>query len=187
MSIYFKLVLGLVAISVVVVSVVLGKGISFNEQMPIYEGLRNTSAIIFAVMGAWIALLYPSKLSQAFGKKPYSDKVKDIEAINRLFKPMIYSTIILAVVVGMSFLVPLAKQIEYLYQYKGVFRSISFGSIAALTILQFWSLILTLVPGDEIKDSVDDIREREKILDRMKPNRKSTNARPEVVRQEKSD
>lgn len=172
MSIYLKIILGAMVAITVVLSIVLGKGISFSEQMPIYEGLRNTSAIIFAVMGAWIALLYPSKLSQAFGRKPYDEKKKDIDDINRLFKPLIYSTIILIVVVGISFIVPLGKQISYLHQYKDIFRSISFGSIAILTILQFWSLILTLVPGDEIKDSVDDVREREKILERMKSNRK---------------
>jgi hypothetical protein len=150
----------------------LGSGISFKEQMPIYDGLRNTSAIIFAVMGAWIALLYPNKLSQAFGKKPYKEKAEDIEEINRLFRPMIYSTTILMVVIAMSFIVPLAKQISYLHQYKEVFRAISFGSIAFLTLLQFWSLILTLVPGDSIKDDLDEIRAREEMLERMKPNRK---------------
>lgn len=172
MNIYLKIALGIIVTIIIVLSIVLGKGISFSEQMPIYEGLRNTSAIIFAVMGAWIALLYPGKLSQVFGRKPYDEKKKDVDDINRLFKPLIYSTIILIVVVGVSFIVPLGKQISYLHQYKDIFRSISFGSIATLTILQFWSLILTLVPGDEIKDSVDDAREQEKILERMKPNRK---------------
>ena len=123
-------------------------------------------------MGAWIALLYPNKLSQAFGKKPYKEKAEDIEEINRLFRPMIYSTTILMVVISISFIVPLAKQISYLHQYKEVFRAISFGSIAFLTLLQFWSLILTLVPGDSIKDDLDGIKAREEMLERMKPNRK---------------
>src|SRR5690554_880017 len=159
-------------VSIIISSVVLGGKIPFNEQMPIYDGLRNTSAIIFAVMGAWIALLYPGKLSQAFGKKPYKEKADDIEQINRLFRPMIYSTIILMVVIGVSFAVPLAKQIDYLHQYKEIFRAVSFGAIASLTLLQFWSIILTLVPGDTIKDDLDDIRSREEMLERMKPRRK---------------
>ncbi|MGD9859019.1 MAG: hypothetical protein AB7S90_03065 [Marinobacterium sp.] len=169
---YFKPLFIIVLLATLGLSIFLGSGISFKEQMPIYDGLRNTSAIIFAVMGAWIALLYPNKLSQAFGKKPYKEKAEDIEEINRLFRPMIYSTTILMVVIAMSFIVPLAKQISYLHQYKEVFRAISFGSIAFLTLLQFWSLILTLVPGDSIKDDLDEIRAREEMLERMKPNRK---------------
>lgn len=160
------------AVGLIIFSVIFGGKVTFNEQMPIYDGLRNTSAIIFAVMGAWIALLYPGKLSQAFGKKPYKEKADDIEQINRLFRPMIYSTIILMVVIGVSFAVPLAKQIDYLYQYKEIFRAVSFGTIAFLTLLQFWSIILTLVPGDTIKDDLDDIRSREEMLERMKPRRK---------------
>jgi len=158
--------------SVIIASVVLGGGITFKEQMTIYDGLRNTSAIIFAVMGAWIALLYPGKLSQAFGRKPYKEKANEIDQINRLFRPMIYSTIILMVVIGVSLIVPLAKQVSYLHAYKEHFRAISFGTIASLTLLQFWSIILTLVPGDTIKDDLDDIKSREEMLERMKPGRK---------------
>jgi uncharacterized membrane protein len=150
---------------------IVGRGISFNEQAPIYDELRNTSAIIFAVMGAWIALLYPGKLSQAFGKKPYKEKANDIDQINRLFRPMIYSTVILMVVIGVSFAAPLAKQITYLHAYKEIFRAVSFGAIACLTLLQFWSLILTLVPGDTIKDDLESIKSREELLERMKPGR----------------
>ncbi|MCH8498605.1 MAG: hypothetical protein LAT63_09005 [Marinobacter sp.] len=172
MNNYIRLLFIAAAAGIIISSVVLGGKVTFNEQMPIYDGLRNTSAIIFAVMGAWIALLYPGKLSQAFGKKPYKEKADDIEQINRLFRPMIYSTIILMVVIGVSFAVPMAKQISYLHPYKEIFRAASFGAIASLTLLQFWSIILTLVPGDTIKDDLDDIRSREEMLERMRPGRK---------------
>lgn len=175
MNNYLKSLFFIILLAAVVVSIFFGGSVSFTEQMPIYDGLRNTSAIIFAVMGAWIALLYPDKLSQAFGKKPYKEKAEDIEEINRLFRPMIYSTIILMVVIAMSFVVPLGKQISYFNQYKEVFRAISFGSIAFLTFLQFWSLILTLVPGDSIKDDLNEIKARDEMLDRMRPNRKRNN------------
>ena len=157
---------------IIISSVVLGGKITFNEQMPIYDGLRTTSAIIFAVMGAWIALLYPGQLSQAFGQKPYKEKENDIEQIKRLFRPMIYSTIILMIVIGVSFGVPLAKQITYILPYRDVFRAVSFGVIAFLTLIQFWSIILTLVPGDTIKDDLDGIKSREEMLERMKSGRK---------------
>ncbi len=167
-----RLLFVVATVGIITSSVVLGRNIAFNEQIPIYDGLRNTSAIIFAVMGAWIALLYPGKLSQAFGQKPYKEKAGDIDQINRLFRPMIYSTVILMVVIGVSFVVPLAKQIDYLHPYKEVFRSVSFGVIAFLTLLQFWSIMLTLVPGDTIKDDLDDIKSRAELLERMRPGRK---------------
>lgn len=175
MNIYMKIVGAIIYIGVIIISIYFGKYIPFKEQMPIYDGLRNTSSIIFAVMGAWIALLYPSKLSKAFGKKAYDDKKDDIEQINRLFRPLIYSTMILMVVISMSFFVPLIKQINYLHQYKEIFRSLSFAIIGSLTFVQFWSLILTLTPGDSIKDDLDEVKQREEMLNRMRPGKKSTN------------
>ena len=169
MNVYMKIVGAIIFIGIVVASILLGKHIPFKEQMPIYDGLRNTSSIIFAVMGAWIALLYPSKLSKAFGKTPYDEKKDDIEQINRLFRPLIYSTVILMVVISMSFVVPLAKQISYLIEYKEVFRSLSFTIIGSLTFIQFWSLILTLIPGDSIKDDLEEVKQREEMLNRMRP------------------
>ena len=73
----------------------------------------------------------------------------------------------------MSFIVPLAKQINYLYQYKEAFRSVSFAMIGALTFIQFWSLILTLIPGDSIKDDLDEIKQREEMLSRMRPGKRT--------------
>lgn len=175
MNIYIKIVGVIIFVGIVVASALLGKHIPFKEQMPIYDGLRSTSSIIFAVMGAWIALLYPSKLSKAFGKKAYDEKKDDIEQTNRLFRPLIYSTVILMVVISMSFVVPLAKQIESLLQYKEIFRSLSFAIIGLLTFVQFWSLILTLIPGDSIKDDLDEVKQREEMLNRMRPGKKGTN------------
>ncbi|TVL35309.1 hypothetical protein [Shewanella xiamenensis] len=173
MNIYIKIVGIIIFICLVLASLILGRHIPFAEQIPIYDGLRNTSSIIFAVMGAWIALLYPSKLSKAFGKKAYDEKEDDIEQINRLFRPLIYSTFILMVVISVSFIVPLAKQINYFIQYKEFFRAISFAIIGSLTFIQFWSLILTLIPGDSIKDDLEEVKQREEMLNRMRPGKVS--------------
>jgi hypothetical protein len=45
----------------------------------------------------------------------------------------------------------------------------------SLTLQQFWSIILTLVPGDAIKDHLDEIKSKEEVLERMKPGRKNNN------------
>ena len=154
-------------------SIILGGKIPFKDQMPIYDGLRNTSSIIFAVMGAWIALLYPSMLSKAFGKQPYEQKTSDIDDIKKLFRPLVYSTIILMIVIVMSFIVPLAKQINALVTYKEIFRTISFTIISTLSCMQLWSLIITLTPSDSIKDDLDKLKQREELLKRMRPGKQA--------------
>lgn len=173
MGIKFKLLFGLLTIVIVGVSIIFGGSLAFKDQMPIYDGLKSTASIIFGVMGAWIAIVYPTKLADIFGDKPFNEKKKAIEDIKVLFKPMIYSTVILIIVIAMSFLVPLAKQITCLQQYKEVFRALSFGGIALLSLLQLWSLVLTLIPAASLKEEVDYVHERGKTVERMKPTRKS--------------
>lgn len=172
MNIYLKIFGYVIFILIVILSLLLGGNIPFKDQLPIYDGLRNTSAIIFAVMGAWISILYPNKLSAAFSKKIYQEKSTEIEEIKRLFKPMIYSTAILMVVICMSFIVPLAKQLDLLQLHKEIFRALSFSTISTLSIIQLWSLILTLLPGDSIKDNLDEMKSREDIIERMRSSRK---------------
>lgn len=174
MSIYTKWGLWLLFLIVISVAFYFGNKVPFSEQMPIYDGLRNTSAIIFAVMGAWLALIYPSKLEKAFGKSSAEYEPEELEQINRLFKPMIYSTVVLMVVITMAFIVPLAKQVPVLVENKCLFRALSFSMIGGLTFLQFWSLILTLIPGDSIKDDIEGRNRRKEMIDRMAPKNRKT-------------
>lgn len=167
MSIFLKFVVYISSLAIVMLSIIYGRDITFEEQLPIYDGLRTTSAIVFAIMGAWIALIYPGKLSQLLS--PGGHEIKDIEHTRKLFKPMIYSTAILIIVIGIAFLVPLAKQISLLGPYKKIFRSISFGMLAVLTLMQIWSIILTLIPGDKIQDELTEEQLRRRIIGRMRP------------------
>ncbi|MDP2504005.1 hypothetical protein BCT47_23045 [Vibrio splendidus] len=165
----------IIKVSVALLSIVLiglsfwfGGDIPLKSQLPIYDGLRNTAAIIFAIMGAWIALLYPKVLGTSFGKKTDA-QVEELKEIEKLFQPMLYSTLILMLVIIVSFVVPLAKLSPWLISHKEYLRSMSFGALSILTILQFWSLLLTLLPGDAVKDEVRDNLERAAVLKRMMP------------------
>ncbi|MCI5122880.1 MAG: hypothetical protein D3908_17170 [Candidatus Electrothrix sp. AUS4] len=58
----------LLSIFIAILCYSVGSDIKISEQLPLYESLRNTSAIIFGVMGAWIAILYPNSLLKIYGK-----------------------------------------------------------------------------------------------------------------------
>lgn len=163
----------LLSISAVVVclSIVYGSGVPIKEQLVIFEGLRTTAAIVFAVMGAWIAILYPGKLANAFDSKPQKDRRAELLQINRLFRPMIYSTFILLVVTAIPFSAVLAKQIVFLAVYKEFMRTLSFTIAGTLVLLQLWSIILTLIPGDTVKEDLTALKTRKDFLERIKPGR----------------
>jgi len=143
----FRLLHWLVLIALACLSVLLygfGRGIPYSEQWVLYEALRNTASIIFGVMGAWLAIVYPEALENVIKGKTKSGS----EVYSKLLEPLIYSTIILILVLVIGIISPIAKQINFFASHASVLRGISFSILSILTILQIWSLILTLLPAD---------------------------------------
>lgn len=131
-----------------------GENIKFSEQWPLYEGLRTTASIIFAVVGAWLAIIYPEKLRAPFRKK-IDNVVNSDTRFSSLFSPIANSTIILSCVLIIGIVSPIAKQIEWCMENQGLMRSISFGVLCSLTICQIWTVFITLVPADLLKNQSD--------------------------------
>ncbi|QJQ03793.1 hypothetical protein C798_27180 [Herbaspirillum rubrisubalbicans Os34] len=130
-----------------------GRGIPFGQQWPLFEALRNTAAIIFAVVGAWLAIIYPERLRLSFGKK--AEGGSSGGNIGLLLVPAVYSTIILVILLFIGITVPMLKQIPYLLEHIEICRGISFAVLTALTIWQAAIVIMTIDPADMVKDSAD--------------------------------
>lgn len=130
-----------------------GREIPFGQQWPLFEALRNTAAIIFAVVGAWLAIIYPERLRLSFGKK--GDGGAAGGNIGLLLIPAVYSTIILVILLFIGVTVPMLKQIPFLLGHVEICRGISFCVLTALTIWQAAIVIMTIDPADLVKDSAD--------------------------------
>jgi hypothetical protein len=144
-----------------------GQEIAMSKQMPLFEGLRNTSAIIFGVMGAWLAILHPDSLKKVFrsdgGKLPEQEN----NTIMLLLSPIIISTAIIATVLVLFPLIELSKTVDLFISYKIYLRGVSFSLLSTLTLLQLWALILTLVPGDIVKKHIDKENANNAVAKRM--------------------
>ena len=53
-----------------------GKDVPYQDLSDIFDSLKDTAAIIFAILGAWIAVIYPKDLKAIF----HVNNSKDIEA-----------------------------------------------------------------------------------------------------------
>ncbi|BBO72700.1 hypothetical protein DSCW_01170 [Desulfosarcina widdelii] len=144
-----------------------GKNIPFSEQWILYEALRNTSAIIFGVMGAWLAILYPSGLLNIFGKKENMPDTNTSKNVKKFFPPIVYSTLILSYVLMAGVIAPLLKTIPILMNYKDILRGLSYSIIGMLTLVQLWALILTLVPSYILHRKLDHHESKEAQRKRM--------------------
>ncbi|AEG02860.1 hypothetical protein [Methylomonas methanica] len=76
--------------------------------------LLNISSIIFAIIGAWIAIIYPRAIGRAFKGKNVSDQVlkdadTDADYLSELVEIVMVSAIVLMIVLSIQFAVPIAK------------------------------------------------------------------------------
>ncbi|MDD3051148.1 MAG: hypothetical protein PHR06_08360 [Candidatus Cloacimonetes bacterium] len=145
------IILSIITIIVAVVAFSLGRSIPISSQLIALESLRNTSAIIFGIMGAWIAIIQPELLKVA-----YDGKSGKVENFDRLSKPLLYSTLIIIFSLLVSVFSPLFYQINYLILHKEILRGFLFSSIAIQTILLIWSLMLSLFPLSFVRDKIQE-------------------------------
>lgn len=126
----------------------LGRHIPFVQQWPLYEALRTTASIIFAVVGAWFAIIYPERLKKSFrgGRGDANGN-----GIHRLFTPIVHSTVILATVLIIGVFAPILKQFDFIILHKSIFRGISYGILVFLTLWQLLTVVYSLIGPDMVK------------------------------------
>lgn len=128
---------------------VYGRNIPFAQQWPLFEALRNTAAIIFAVVGAWLAIIYPERLKLTFrgesGEKAIGPNM------GMLLTPAVHSTILLVILLLIGIIAPLAKQLPVVIAHADVCRSMSFITLSALTLWQVVIVVITLFPAEAVQ------------------------------------
>lgn len=130
-----------------------GSKIEFNKQWPMFEALRTTAGIIFGVLGAWLAIIYPRAFSHATDNEIEREVIKAEKVLAaKLLAPIRYSTAVLAVVLLIGVAVPILQQIQSLMNHPHVMRAVGFGLLAYLTMVQLWTLFLTLFPAEGVRD-----------------------------------
>lgn len=107
-----KTIFILLAIVSVAISYVLGGGISYSEQWPLYESLRTTAAIVFGVMGAWIAIIYPQTLIKVTTSRDVDVNSVEYQRVRKLMMPMVCSTAILCAVLIVGIFAPLLGPVK---------------------------------------------------------------------------
>lgn len=153
---------GLFVIGLTAWAYVSGQHVPFNNQWPLYEALRTTASIIFAVVGAWLAIIYPERLKFAFRGGEQLNHSAQPSSMGRLLSPAIHSTAILCVILLVGVIAPLLSNVPQLLHWRGELRGASYVVLVLLTLWQLGTIILTLVPADQIKHESDkeELRQR---------------------------
>ncbi len=136
-----------------------------------YEALRTTASIIFAVIGAWMAIIYPERLKLSLRSE--GPGKGDATGMGKLFTPVVNSTAILCIILMIGAASPILKRIPLPLDLGQLqvdvmfFRAVSYSVLISLTLWQLWTVVLTLVPASKVKAFVDHEDARRRVLDGM--------------------
>ena len=147
-----RILLLLLGASLVLLAGYYGRFVPFSKQWPMFEGLRTTAAIIFAVVGAWLAIAYPERLKVSLGKKPEAKAPEGGLHVPLLMTPIAHSTGVLVSVLVVGLLAPLLAQLDIVRLHVEVARAISYMILALLTMWQVWTVASTLAPASTVSD-----------------------------------
>lgn len=157
------LILAPVMLSIIAGAGYAGRLIPFSTQWPLYEALRTTASIIFAVIGAWMAIIYPERLKISF----HNQSSQNEDGVKKLFTPIVHSTSILIVILIIGIAIPIIKTCTAIIPYTAFLRGASYAVLTILTLWQAWTIFLTFIPIDIIKSSVDNDRRRAETNGRL--------------------
>lgn len=155
----------LVPAAVMVWAFWVGRAIPVSSQHEILDPLRAIASIVFGVVGAWIALVYPRALEELLTKNEPTNAQE--ENLSRLLRPLYYSTVVLALALAFDFVSPVIRHFGFAAGHTALLRRLSFCLIAGLTLLQFWALALTLGPADAIREELKRLRQRNEFIRKL--------------------
>lgn len=106
--------------------------------------LLNISSIIFAIIGAWIAIIYPRAIGRVFkggevSERALKDADADADYLSELVEIVMVSAIVLMVVLFIQFSVPIAKALllgkVILYSKYAAFFVVSLLTLSQLYVV----------------------------------------------------
>ncbi|PTP74907.1 hypothetical protein [Vibrio splendidus] len=159
-------------------AVTLGMDISYSKQASLLAEIRNVSAIIFGVTGAWLALVYPRALAstelalKAANDAVYEQAQHDNDVLLGFIKTIIASIVVIAISVGIPFIKEVAVHISFFVEHRNYLRGILFFTIAVLAIAQLYLLLATFL---QTKLALKDVKR--KIAEAKTKNERSHNQR----------
>ena len=143
----------ILAVSLLAIGYHFGEPIKFEDQWGFYEALRTTTSIVFGVMGALLAIVYPEVVK--LGLRGQAMNLRD-NNLHRITDPLAHSALLLVFLVAAA---PFFAWLKTLTHVEVVEWRVNQVSFAVLCILSFWQikiLQMVLFPLDALTSKSDD-------------------------------
>ena len=120
--------------------------LSFFDVEPLISILQNVSAMIFTIMGIWIAYIYPNavlRVVQPSGVSPFLDK-ENLKRVRLLVGVVIITAFILCgLVIGLAVKTFIVKTVGYA-SHKGFFQAVGLWGLLILVYAQLYCIWIVI-------------------------------------------
>jgi hypothetical protein len=165
-AIFGYIILGIVAVFACVVGACVGVDIPFGKQIELLRELREVSTIIFGIVGAWAAIVYPAELKQKLRPTEVTTLDPDqLANFRSLMRCLIFSALIVVAVLLVQYLGVALRQTQLVQQSSGSLRRLSFATTCLLGVAQLWVIMLMLIPIDSADADVRLAQETQELLE----------------------
>ena len=121
--------------------------IGYVDYSDVLNALMNVSSIVFAIIGAWVAIVYPQALSRLVSSSTdNSDREsslngasEDANYLSDLIEIVLVSSFVLLCVLSIMVSVPILAEI-FSSSVKSLLRVVGFGIVVFLSFLQIFSI-----------------------------------------------
>lgn len=146
-----------------------GKNVPYSDQKDILDSLKDTASIIFAILGAWIAVIYPKNLQEKIFKAEIeSEKEQEIVFEKLIYGLILITSVLILMIISLTFL-NLMKNISYFIQYKEILRSLLLLYLYGISLVQCYALLVTLMPNIKILIDLITTRHERNVQKSMNP------------------
>lgn len=125
--------------------------LSYNDYKDTLGALLNISSIIFAIIGAWIAIVYPRAMARIINNKnpnqnnnKNKESHKDANYLSELVEIVMVSAVVLMAVLLIQFFAPILKGLVS-NLYLPYVKYLNFACIGFLTIAQFTAIFRVIL------------------------------------------
>ncbi|MDE1143604.1 MAG: hypothetical protein PW999_29130 [Paraburkholderia tropica] len=124
----------------------LGGAIPFEDQAHLLDGLRDSSAVVMAVLGIWLAVIFPEVLPKLFSGEAIHFDSGQLGRFRSVIYPLSLAALIVALEVVIPWVALVAKQLPFMVAHKSLCRVVAFGILSALCLLQMFAILWMLIP-----------------------------------------
>lgn len=152
-----------------IAAILIGPTINFGEQWKIFEALKGSGEVLFAIIGVWLSIVYPDVLKDLHATKSLSEIWTEKNKFLKLIFPAMVSMISIVLVILLQWLAPIGKAFPFLIGYKSILRGGTFFLISLLTLEQITAFFVALIPLGKMEFDTRQLAEsKQEDIDRNK-------------------